>query len=168
MTERRTCTPQNLRLDHLEEDAFVGSPRPRLSWELDHSCIARGGVEIELCIGDNLSVATLTEPDRVLVAWPFEPLQSRTIATLRIRATCSKGGNEWSQPLQFETTLFAADDWDAELIRPGLTGSIGEPAPTLSHGFELSPESAIARARLYITAHGIYEAEINGRRVGQE
>ncbi|MCW2916910.1 MAG: rhamnosidase [Actinomycetia bacterium] len=42
-----------------------------------------------------------------------------------------------------------------------------EPAPQLRRGFSLAAKP-VARARLYSTALGLYEAQINGRKVGQD
>ncbi|MFP3786573.1 alpha-L-rhamnosidase N-terminal domain-containing protein, partial [Burkholderia sp. SIMBA_024] len=47
------------------------------------------------------------------------------------------------------------DPDDKDLRRP----------PLVRRSFEVSD---VASARLYVTAHGVYEAEINGRRVGDD
>jgi len=61
--------------------------------------------------------------------------------------------------------LLTPADWKAQWITPGFTeGSPEQPSPIFRKEFRIAKKvrSAIA----YITAHGLYEAQINGQRVG--
>jgi len=64
--------------------------------------------------------------------------------------------------------LLDAADWTAQWIAPGWDEdpATPQPSPLLRRDFTLP--SPAARARLYITAHGLYIGEINGRRVGSD
>ncbi len=74
----------------------------------------------------------------------------------------------WSEIACFETGLLNPGDWKAKMIRPDIhqDPEKSNPCPMLRKNFFLKKE--IVKARLYITAHGIYEAAINGKRVGDE
>ncbi|MBS1606283.1 MAG: family 78 glycoside hydrolase catalytic domain [Bacteroidetes bacterium] len=72
-------------------------------------------------------------------------------------------GSEWS-PLNYWETGLNSGDWSAKWITPEGPDSAEGPVPMLRKGFAVSGK--IRQARLYITAHGLYEAWINGRRVG--
>jgi len=74
----------------------------------------------------------------------------------------------WSEPASWEMGLLSAEDWTAEWIEPDLDldPTASHPCPMVRKTFDAEDE--IASARLYITAHGLYEAEINGQRVGCE
>jgi alpha-L-rhamnosidase len=60
--------------------------------------------------------------------------------------------------------LLAADDWKAQWIEPGFTEDPERPSPLFRKEFTAAKK--IKKATAYITAHGIYEAFINGKRVG--
>jgi alpha-L-rhamnosidase len=87
--------------------------------------------------------------------------------------------SEWSAPASFETELAQAD-WAASWIglgaaresftppaqpgKPDAVASALRPAPYLRHSFTLAGRAVTAR--LHITALGLYEARLNGQRVG--
>lgn len=54
-------------------------------------------------------------------------------------------------------------EWKAEWIKP--SSDFGEVCPLFSKNFSL--KGTIKKAKLFITAIGIYEAELNGKRVGE-
>jgi alpha-L-rhamnosidase len=70
--------------------------------------------------------------------------------------------------------LLAPDDWSARWISPMLADLVSEPEelrqprplPLLRRAFEAP--AGVERARLYITALGVYDAFINRRRVGDQ
>jgi alpha-L-rhamnosidase len=106
--------------------------------------------------------------ESVLVPWPDAPLASRERRSVRVRVW--GGGLEapspWSAPLEVEAGLLEPGDWRAGMVGPG-DGLGGDERPVLLRsGFSLPapPRSA----RLYVTAHGAFEAEVNGARVGDE
>ena len=73
----------------------------------------------------------------------------------------------WSDVKFWEMGLLDTGDWTASWIEPNIPGdSVGQPSPMVRNRFEL--KKPIRSARLYITAHGIYEAHLNGQRVGDQ
>jgi alpha-L-rhamnosidase len=103
----------------------------------------------------------------VLVAWPGPDLGSRQRVTWRVKVRTDAGESDWSQPSWFETGLLDPAGWVGrwiEPVEPARAPSGQRPAHVLRHVFELPPDRG--GARLYATAHGIYEAFLNGRRVG--
>ncbi|SDN88781.1 alpha-L-rhamnosidase [Alkalicoccus daliensis] len=69
----------------------------------------------------------------------------------------------WSDTAWFEMGLHRQEDWQAQWIAPPENLN-GEPCPVLSRTIEIK-EKAV-KARLYITALGLYEMNINGSRTG--
>lgn len=55
-------------------------------------------------------------------------------------------------------------EWNAKWIQPAL--DTGDAAPVYLKSFPLPEREKIAKARLFLTALGVYEAELNGKRVG--
>ncbi|WP_406142214.1 alpha-L-rhamnosidase [Streptomyces sp. NBC_01089] len=88
-------------------------------------------------------------------------------------------GADWRTALQepaagWESTGFDDGSWQAARVLGAWgTGPWGEvaastaPAAQLRHEFRLRP-APVARARLYSTALGVYEASLNGERVGDD
>ena len=150
-----------VRFEHHREALGIGEASPRLSWQV--------GVEpgwrqaaYELAIGD--SVFRVESASSVLVPWPDAPLRPRESRTVRVRVTGADGSvSDWSDPATVERGL-DAESWEASLISPG----VDERGPAALLRREFTVDGDIAFARLYATAHGIYVAEINGRRVGDD
>ena len=101
------------------------------------------------------------------VRYEGPPLRSATRYRWQVRITDDRGKRSgWSEVARFETGLFDAADWgEARWIHPAPDSAhSSQPAPYLRTVFEVS--GAIASARLYATADGVYETHLNGRRVG--
>ena len=64
--------------------------------------------------------------------------------------------------------LLRPDDWKARWIEAGWDEDpkLSQPSPMLRRGFRLKAVPRSARA--YVTSLGLYELEINGRRVGDQ
>jgi len=92
--------------------------------------------------------------------------RSRRCAEAQVKVWTDLGESEWSEPVRVEAGLLKEADWSARWIgvpedpRPA-AGS--RPAYWLRTTFDVPPLTA---ARLYITALGLYEAFLDGRRVG--
>jgi alpha-L-rhamnosidase len=84
--------------------------------------------------------------------------------------------SDWSTPAWFETGLLSAADWaGAEWIASASpagvapdvsTAGAGPPRPLLRGTITLSKE--IGSARLYASAHGLYQLSVNGRKAGDQ
>jgi alpha-L-rhamnosidase len=66
--------------------------------------------------------------------------------------------------------LLESSDWKASWITPNLVEdeTKSNPAPVLRKEFTVNPKKKIERARLYASAMGLYEMELNGKRVGDQ
>lgn len=142
---------------------------------------------IKKIIWDSTKVSS-TESINILYRGPA--LQSRSEYFWQVRVWCSNGEESgWSDEGQWEMGLLYEDDWVAKWIEPGQENVTEEPELTLedmfinkkkstqpSPGERLHPpklvrrsfevlDKKIEKARLYITAHGLYHAKINGQRV---
>lgn len=144
----------------------IGTGTPRLSWTVLGAGDGNGqtGYEIEVARdGSGASAYEVTSAEHVLVPWPASPLRSRERAMIRVRVRDRDGWGQWSDMICVETGLLRSSDWLADFIAPAGIGGMGEPAPRLFRSFAI-PED-ISKARLYITAHGLYQATVNGHDV---
>src|SRR5437867_5080539 len=76
--------------------------------------------------------------------------------------------SQWSDPAFWEMGLLQSSDWKARWIEPDRAEdtSRSEPAPVLRRELTLRP--GVRQARAYVTSLGLYEVELNGRRVGDQ
>ena len=74
--------------------------------------------------------------------------------------------SEWSDPVPVEAGLLREEDWQATFVGPAWDEDLEspQPCPYLRRAFEIT--KPVTRARLYASALGVYELELNGRGVG--
>ncbi|NDL58851.1 glycoside hydrolase family 78 protein [Phytoactinopolyspora mesophila] len=171
MTKLNAPIVSPIQFEHLSEALGVGAARPRLSWKVRAERQWRQtSYEIEIKRNSDAPVSYHVESsEQVLVPWPGEPLASRDVAEVRVRVFGSHGARSgWSDPATVEAGLLSPDDWSARPVGPGWAETPGtDRRPGLvRRDFRVGDQ--ILRARLYATAHGVFEAEVNGRRIGDE
>jgi alpha-L-rhamnosidase len=159
------------RIDPLGIDAR----RPRFGWRLVGDGAAARQSAYQVQVIDGWDSGRHDGSTSTYVEYSGAPLESRRRLTWRARVWDANGeASEWSAPASFEMGLLEPTDWSAHWIEHLVPDLFSEPeerrrtraAPLLRRRFSLStpPE----RARLYITARGLYEAFVNGTRVGEE
>ncbi|MFC0877308.1 family 78 glycoside hydrolase catalytic domain [Saccharicrinis sp. FJH2] len=79
-------------------------------------------------------------------------------------------GNEsdWSEPVFFEMGLFDSTDWIAQWIVPGIPEDSSDSTPCPFLRKEFDTDKKISKATAYITAYGLYELHMNGRKVSED
>ncbi|KAL3455072.1 bacterial alpha-L-rhamnosidase domain protein [Aspergillus heterothallicus] len=149
--------------------------RPRISWRFANvnSNFEQAEYEIEVSRSSSPDARSVrsASAESHLVPWPFPetPLHSREWCSVRVRAW-QKGQPDplpWSEPASLEIGLVQRTDWTSTLIcAPWAEDNPDQrmPEDLFRKVFILpaKPQSG----RLYITSLGVYEAEINGQRVG--
>ncbi|MFJ6693147.1 family 78 glycoside hydrolase catalytic domain [Streptomyces sp. NPDC091294] len=167
MTMAAAPTPP--RFEHLTDASpvrGVGTGTPRLSWTVPAADpgYEQTAYEIEITRKGDSVAYRVASAEQVLVPWPAEPLASREYAAVRVRVAHRDRWSDWSKRAVVEAGLLSTDDWTADFISPVGIGGPQMPAPVLSGSLKVPGE--VRRARLYATAHGLYVATLNGRRVG--
>ncbi|MET4656445.1 alpha-L-rhamnosidase [Streptomyces sp. PvP037] len=163
--------PSPVSFEHLPDGLGIGVASPRLTWTLPAGTGRQVSYELEVeRRGGIRRTGRVDSAEQVLVPWPGDPLTSRERATVRVRVWTSDaaGPSQWSTPAAVEAGLLDAADWQAVPVGADWDEDPeGERRPArVRKDFRL--DRPVARARLYVTAHGLYEVEINGRRVGDE
>lgn len=160
------------RIEHHREPLGIGEPMPRLSWTVSSAPAdwTQTAYRVDIDRDGSRRSYEVDGGDQVLVPWPAEPLRSRDIATVRVAVRGADGAwSEASAPTTLEAGLLEPADW---LARPvGATRNenpnTDDRRPSLVRR-EFAVRHGLVRARLYATAHGLYEAELNGERVGDD
>jgi alpha-L-rhamnosidase len=157
--------PTDLRVEHLDEPFGIDVRLPRLSWRLPDG--AREQVAYQVHAGDWDS-GRVTSAQSLLVPYGGPPLVSGQRVSWQVKVWTDLGESEWSESAWWEMGLLERADWNVCWIEPPERGEVRSltprPAYLLRSGFTL--DGPVQRARLYATAHGIYELFLNGRRVG--
>jgi len=168
----------SLRCEYKRDPLGIDVRRPRLYWKLssDERDTMQGACQVQVANteedlrdGNNLAWDSgRRETDQAIhVEYEGPALVSRQRCYWRVRAWDESGRESpWSEVAFWEMGLLDVGDWKARMVRPDLAEDpkISEPCPMLRKEFVL--RGGIAEARLYITSHGLYEAWINGNRVG--
>jgi alpha-L-rhamnosidase len=160
-----TPRPDHLRVEHLATAFGIDTTRPRLSWWLPDGAGQQSGYRIRT--GNGWDTGPVTSDESVLVGYGGPSLTSGERVSWQVKVWTEHGESEWSEPHAFELGLLGPGDWSARWIAPAESGPspAGQrPAMFVRGEFELG--QPVVRARLYATAHGIYEAFLNGVRVG--
>ncbi|KAF4981577.1 hypothetical protein FZEAL_2643 [Fusarium zealandicum] len=170
----------DVRFEHYRPENTLGvhETKPRISWRFENAPDDFQQEEYELQLseitgGQRAQICSVkrTSVESQLVSWPHEePISSRQRYEIRVKAR-GKGQHEstaWSDPAILEAGLLSRSDWSSKLISaPWSEEETDKPQPEDLFRKEFKIESKIKSARLYITAHGVYEAELNGKRVGE-
>ncbi|MET8102719.1 family 78 glycoside hydrolase catalytic domain [Streptomyces sp. NPDC005236] len=163
--------PAPVTFEHLLDGLGIGVAEPRLSWRLPDAAVLQDAYELELDRGGvTYRTGRIASSEQVLIPWPGQPLSSRTKVTVRVRVwtegTVEPSG--WSEPSTVEAGLLDGDDWAAVPVGPAWPEDLDSDRRPARVRKDFVLAAPVLRARLYITAHGLYEAEINGRRVGDD
>jgi alpha-L-rhamnosidase len=144
-------------------DALGRGHEPALCWWLPEGSSVQHAYRLRT--DDGFDTGRVDSPIQSYVRLPaFD--RSRRSAKARIKVWTDLGESEWSDPFALEAGLLEDKDWTARWIgadedpRPG-KGS--RPAYWLRTTVDVP---AFGEARLYITALGLYEAFLDGQRVG--
>jgi alpha-L-rhamnosidase len=169
----------NLRCEYKVDPLGIDAVRPRLSWQLRSQ--ARGVVQAAYQIQVARDAAALRagralwDTGRVAserqahVPYAGPTLESSRRYQWRVRVWDGSGkASAWSAAASWEMGLLRPVDWKARWIQPAgeEDKETSQPSPMLRRAFRLKAMPRAARA--YVTSLGLYELEINGRRVGDQ
>ncbi|MDR6436759.1 alpha-L-rhamnosidase [Paenarthrobacter nicotinovorans] len=150
----------------------IGLAAPRISWKTSaEPCWIQEAYQVSVTTTRGTWTSSRTEStESVLVPWEAAPLTSaeRAEVSVRVWGNGDVEPSDWSQPSAVETGLLEPEDWTARAITPAWDEDpeADRRPPLLRRGFTV--DRPVAAARLYVTAHGLYEVEINGVRVGDD
>ena len=169
---------QNLRLENLTNPIGLDVMQPRFGWQLatDRRNVLQTAYEIRVATSPSALAAgkklTWTSSKIASAASVWVPYNGPALVAgkkywWQVRVWDSTGQTSaWSAAAYWQMGLLSAADWQAKWIVPAAVEDSTHPSPMFRK--EFSTRKEIASAMVYITAHGLYEARINGQRVGQD
>ena len=169
---------ENLRTEYAKNPIGLDEPAPRLSWILHSE--RRGTMQTAYEIRVAPTEAALAKPtwtsgkvatqESVNRPYAGPALEPGTRYYWQVRSWSDhSAASDWSIPSFWETGLMSPAGWSASWITPSTSEDTtrSNPAPILRKEFALDG-GTITSARAYVTALGLYEMQINGRRVGDQ
>lgn len=163
----------NLFTENLSNPICLDIKQPRFTWQLvsDQRNVLQTAYEIKVYPSEKSretiwSSGKILSDQSVQVPYGGKPLQSGQKYFWQVRIWDNNGMvSSWSEPAFFQTAFFNVNDWKAKWIQPSYTeDSVLRQSPLFRKQF--ATKKKIKSATAYITAHGLYEAQINGHRVG--
>ncbi|MBR6322306.1 MAG: family 78 glycoside hydrolase catalytic domain, partial [Lachnospiraceae bacterium] len=165
----------HLRTEYLKNPVGLGNRSPRLIW----NCAAEDGASsnfqtaYEIIAKDDCG-ETLWESGKVTsssmqAVWDGAFVPEKTLVTWSVRLYDENDlSGEWVSAA-FETGL-DPESWKAARWIAGdykVNPKLRYPADCFRKSFSTASDSPVKKARLYITACGLYEARLNGRKAGE-
>jgi alpha-L-rhamnosidase len=184
-------TPYGLTAEQRVTPLGLDAPQPRLSWKLRAE--RRGAAQSAYRIVAALSPEDLDQPGRavwdtgrvtsgetLLIPWDGPQLAPSTRYHWRVEVWDENGSLSGTAGSWFETGLLTPDAWQAGWIgrdavnRPPMDPPIDHDRTVATHALppplylrrSFTLDRRPVRARLYATAHGVYQPRVNGARVG--
>jgi alpha-L-rhamnosidase len=168
---------KRLRCEYRVDPVGIDVRRPRLSWELESAekGVMQTSYEVRVARSER-DLATgkvvwlggkLGSDASVGVEYGGRALVSGGIYFWQVRVADNHGHlSAWSKAAKWEMGLLEEADWKAKWITPDVVEDEAKsnPAPLVRRDFQVKKK--VERARLYATAMGLYEMELNGKRVG--
>ena len=162
---------KNLTCENRVNPVGIDAATPRFGWQLSGSQrnLSQSAYQIR-AKNDASAVVWLSDKinstQSLFVPYSGKALEPGKRYTWQVKVWDNNGkASAWSEEAFWEMGLLKPEDWKAKWIRAGyVEDSILRPSPMFRKQF--STAKKIKSARVYITSHGLYEAFINGKRVG--
>ena len=158
----------DLRIEYRKEPVGLAVKEPRFSWKIssDEKGVLQTAYQIRVTDGERTvwDSRRRESRDSVLVPYEGEALQEERRYRVAIISE-DNHGNRAEGATWFETGLFDPKGLKARMITHDFPEE-ETACPVFYRKFSL--EKPVRRIRLYVTAHGVYEVCLNGKRVGEE
>lgn len=135
-----------------------------------HVIVASSADKAERLEGD-LWDTTIAGDQSQWVRYEGKELRSDTRCYWRVKVTTTKGDSDWSETASWNVGLLTESDWRGQWIGldKAMPWDVEDVHSRLSSRYlrtEFNVEKEVKRATLYISGLGLYEAFINGKKVG--
>lgn len=161
----------NTRVENRNNPIGVDIPQPRFSWQLNSSRrnVQQTAYEIKVTDSSGKDVwasGRVNSSQSIWVPYAGAALQSGAYYYWQVRVWDNTNkASAWSEKGMWQMALLQPGDWKAKWIKPGYReDTVNQPSPYFRKAF--STNKKIVSATAYITAQGLYEAFINGKRIG--
>lgn len=173
----------DLRTERLVNPMSIDTSTPRLGWRIEtntndvkqtcyHLIVSSTPEKAQALDGDLWESIVDTDQSQ-WISYQGKPLRSNTRCYWRVKVSTNKGDSDWSDVAMWNVGLLYEADWQGRWI--GLDRKMSWDEETehsrLSARYlrkEFDLDKQVAKATLYICGLGMYEAFINGKRIGDQ
>lgn len=157
----------NLKCEYLKDPLGIDIANPRLFWNCEggitqtaYQIVAKGEDGGLLWDSGKTASSQMTG-----IRYPLN-LVSRQRVIWQVRLWDENGqAGEWSEPAYFELAFLKSNDWKAQWITGNYKVNKNKRYPVDCFKKEFAARGKVKRARLYMTACGIYSVSLNGQPV---
>lgn len=176
-------TVVELKTERMTNPMSIDTPRPRLGWLLTSDkkdvmqtsyriIVASTKEKAERLEGD-LWDATVNSDQSQWIEYGGKELRSNTPCYWRVKVNTTQGESDWSATAMWNVGLLNEADWSGHWIGldKAMPWDVEDVHSQLSARYlrtEFKVEKEVRRATLYISGLGMYEAYINGKKVGDQ
>lgn len=155
----------HLRTEYLKDPKGIDIQAPRLYWHCEGG-LRQTAYQIKATVNGILIDSGKIKDSRMTHIPFVGKVQSRSQVTWQVRLWDENDTpGDWSEEASFEMGLLNAKDWQAQWITTGIKPKKNESTPVDCFRKVFFCDE-VKKARLYATACGIYEARLNGVRIG--
>jgi alpha-L-rhamnosidase len=167
---------KDLTIEHLMNPLGIDRQQPRFSWQLKSNTrnVTQSGYELKVGTDENKGqvkniiwqTGKVKSDESIHIQYNGPNLQSGKKYYWQVKVWDNSGKpSAWSHIAFWQMGLLKTSDWKASWIEPGYEETENlQPSPMLRKTFTITKK--ISSATAYITAHGLYEAHLNGKRIG--
>ncbi len=173
-----------LRCEYKNSPIGIDDRVPRLSWIMKSEERGSRQTAYQILVsssqkglvankGDLWDSGKVISDDSIQIDYFGKPLQSRMFCFWKVRTWNQHNEvSPWSSSSFWSMGLLKRDDWKAQWISHDTSSEIEDPTyhipPSPMLRKEFSSKRGIKRATLYISALGLFEAYLNGKRIGKD
>ena len=172
----QNLSPVELTCEHKINPTGVDVSNPRLSWKISSPGfgVMQTAYSIRVSTDEKFSSSKIvwqsgkiSSDQSVLIDYQGSGLKPTQKYFWQVRVWDNKDkASKWSGTASWETGLMSPANWKAKWIEMDGDTLRYSPSPHFRKEFSISKN--VAKARIYVTSHGFYEAHLNGKKVGDQ
>ncbi|MFC2136976.1 family 78 glycoside hydrolase catalytic domain [Bacteroidota bacterium] len=170
----------NLKTEYKTNPIGISNPNPRLSWEIisDLSNCKQTAYQIQVAFSEeslknNKNIfwdsGKVNSDQSIHLEYEGPSLKTGQRVYWHVKVWDNKDNeSDWSSTIFWEMGILNISEWVASWIEPDMNEnvSVSTPCPYLRKEFELTKN--IITARVYVSSLGLYQLNLNGKKVGDE
>ena len=185
--KKKATVPQvavnHLTTERMNAPMSIATATPRLGWRISstkndvmqteyHIIVASTKEKAEKCEGD-LWDTTVKSSQSQWITYGGKAVRSNTRCYWRVKVTTTQGESDWSDVAVWNVGLLTESDWSGQWIGldQAMPWDVEDVHSRLSSRYlrrEFKVDKPVKSATLYISGLGMYEAFINGKKVGDK
>jgi len=170
----------DLKCEYKTNPVGIDSAKPRVSWKIKSSRRGTDQSAYHIRAAENLNdlaasknlawdTGKVKSDQSTHVIYNGTSLYSRQKIWWQVRVWDDQDNvTEWSEPASWEMGLLKPEEWTAQWIEPDLKEHTDRSNPCPMMRKEFSIKGKVKSARAYVTCHGLYELQLNGKKVGDQ